>query len=110
VDLIAALRQAEGDIKELKAELEGLREERDRFYEESRWSARQLGAVIRVLRDGGVELGDTPEPGASGRAPRPRGASGGKGHGFRASTVLGGAVCWCGAQWLTAADRCVTEA
>jgi hypothetical protein len=102
-ELAKAMVQAENDIKELKRELEGLREERGRYYEESRESSRILGGIIRLLRDEGVEMHDNPAHGDSGRPVRPY-----RFHRHAGSNSISD-FCACGAQWLMAADRCVTQ-
>lgn len=100
-DLVRAMMQAEDDIKELKTTLAEVREERDRFYRESRQSAQVLGGILRVLRDNGLGaslFGLAEELPA--HVPV---------HRMVRETSLGG-VCACGNQWLPVAARCVTQA
>lgn len=94
--LVASLMQAEDDLKDAKADLVNLERERDQYYLESRESARILGGIVRLLRDGDVEIHGSPV--------RRQGP-----HLFYAGDHLGGGVCACGAQWLVAADRCVMQ-
>jgi hypothetical protein len=47
--LARAMVQAEGDILELREQLQGVEEERDRFYRESRDSATILGRILLDL-------------------------------------------------------------
>lgn len=124
-DLVRALMQAEGDLKvelrrarELEEALLGIqrehaergrqvkevKEERDRYYEESRDSADTLGKIILALRHGGIDLYGEDSAAPMGRPVRRSGT-----HFYRGGDAIGGAVCNCGLQWLAAANRCVGD-
>lgn len=130
--LVRALMQAEDDIKDLKADLENLQDERDQYLEESRESAKILGGILRVMADNDMFLsglgplireGQLPDvaPALEAAARRPRRfiqddapAPRRRGNLLVTEHRSVGSngifdLCACGAQWLVQADRCVTQ-